>query len=63
VAARKPRSEWTAEEWREVTEGARRRARFTFAEKRIRKIVDAMPPLTDEELARLAVLLHPEAGQ
>jgi len=59
----KPREEWTPEEWRATTEGARRRARFKYAEARIRKIVDAMPAFTDEELSKLAVLLHPEAGQ
>jgi hypothetical protein len=59
----KPRDQWTAEEWREVTEGARRRARFKYAEARIKRIVDQMPAFTPEELAKLAVLLHPEAGQ
>ena len=41
------------------TENARRAARYTFAAKRIKKIVDGMPPLTDEQLSKLAVLLHP----
>jgi hypothetical protein len=59
----KPRDEWTAEQWRKTTEGARRRARFKYAQDRIRKIAQARPPFTDEELSQLAVLLHPEAGQ
>jgi hypothetical protein len=59
----KPRDQWTPAEWRDVTEGARRRARFKFAEARIRKIVDAMPAFTDEELAKLAVLLRPEGSR
>ena len=56
----KPREEWTAEEWRDSTEDARRLARYKFAEDRIRRIVDGMPPLTDEQLTKLAVLLQPE---
>jgi hypothetical protein len=39
------------------TESARRAARFKFAQDRIRKIVDGMPPLTDEQLAKLVALL------
>jgi hypothetical protein len=45
------------------TENARRAARFKFAQDRIRKIVDGMPPLTDEQLAKLAVLLHGAGGE
>jgi hypothetical protein len=41
-------------------EDARRNARYTYAQRRIQKIVDGMPPLTDEQLTSLAVLLHPE---
>jgi hypothetical protein len=59
----KRRDEWTADEWRDTTTEARRKARFKFAEDRIRKIVDGMPPLSDEQLSRLAALLRPEAGQ
>jgi hypothetical protein len=59
----KPRDEWTAEEWRDATTEARRNARFKYAEDRIRKIVDGMPPLTDDQLAKLAVLLHPDDAQ
>ena len=50
--------ERTAEEWREKTEGARREARYKFAEDRIKRIVDGMPPLSDEQLAKLAILLR-----
>ena len=55
-----PRDEWTAEQWRDHTEDARRNARYRFAEDRIRKIVDGLPALTDDQLAKLAVLLSPE---
>ena len=54
----KPRDERTAEDWREATEDARRSARYKFAEDRIKRIVDGMPPLTDEQLSKLAVLLR-----
>ena len=37
---------------------ARRNARFHFARERIRRIVDGMPPLSDEQLAALARLLR-----
>lgn len=43
---------------RDRTEVARRAARFKFAQARVKKIVDGMPPLTDEQLAKLAVLLR-----
>jgi hypothetical protein len=55
----KPRDQWTTEEWRDTTEDARRSARFKFAADRIRRIVDGAPPLTDEQRAKLALLLHP----
>ena len=58
----KPRDQWTADEWRDNTEEARRSARYKFAEDRIKRIVAGMPPLTEEQLTRLAVLLHPEAA-
>jgi len=54
----KPRSEWTAADYREHTEAARRSSRFKFAEERIRKIVAGWPPLTGEQLEGLAVLLR-----
>lgn len=54
----KPRDERTPEDWRETTEPGRRAARFKAAEDRIRRIVDGAPPLTDEQLSRLAVLLQ-----
>ena len=50
----------TTEQITAATEDARRAARFKFAEDRIKRIVDGMPPLTDEQLSRLAVLLQPE---
>ena len=60
ILVAKSRDELTTEDWRDATEGARRAARFKFAEDRIKRIVDGMPPLTDEQLAKLAVLLQPE---
>jgi hypothetical protein len=45
------------------TENARRAARFKFAQDRIKRIVDGAPPLTDEQLSKLAVLLHGGAGE
>jgi hypothetical protein len=45
------------------TENARRAARFKFAQDRIKRIVDGMPPLTDEQLSKLAVLLHGGADE
>jgi hypothetical protein len=58
----KSRDEWTPDQWRDATEEARRSARYKFAEDRIRRIVAGMPPLSEEQLSRLAVLLHPEAA-
>ncbi|MCP2327594.1 hypothetical protein HDA40_006101 [Hamadaea flava] len=52
----------TVEERRSATEDARRKARFKFAEQRIRKIVDAAPPLTEEQRRQLAALLALPAG-
>jgi hypothetical protein len=49
----------TSEERREATEPARLAARFKYAEDRIRKIVDAAPPLTAAQRERLALLLRP----
>lgn len=53
----------TAAERRAATENARRESRFRFAEARIRKIVDAAPPLTSEQRAKLAALLLPADEQ
>ncbi len=36
--------------------------RVAAIEKRIRELVDAVPPLTDEQRDRLAVLLRPSAA-
>jgi hypothetical protein len=58
----KPRDQWTPEDYRAVTEDARRISRFKAAEERIRKIVDAAPPLTPEQRERLSLLLHPGGG-
>jgi hypothetical protein len=38
---------------------ARRASRFTYASRRIQKIVTGWPPLTAEQLAALAALLQP----
>lgn len=43
----------------EIALEARRAWRFKAAEERIRRIVDGMPPLTDEQREKLALLLHP----
>jgi hypothetical protein len=40
-------------------EDARRQSRFKAGQERIRKIVDAAPPLTPAQRERLALLLHP----
>lgn len=50
--------ERTAEDYRQQTLEARRAARYKFAEDRINQIVDGSPPLTDEQLGKLAVLLY-----
>jgi len=52
----------TYEERLAATENMRRESRFRFAEKRIRAIVDAAPPLTPEQRDRLAAILRPVAG-
>jgi hypothetical protein len=36
-----------------------RNARFTYAQRRIQKIVDGAPPLSSEQRARLAAILAP----
>lgn len=46
------------EEMSVALEDARRQSRFKAAEQRIRKIVDAAPPLTPEQRAKLAALLN-----
>lgn len=48
----------TPEQIAEATTEGRRASRFKAAEDRIKRIVDGMPPLTDEQLAKLAVLLQ-----
>ena len=51
-----------AEEMSAALEDARRRSRFKAAEERIKRIVDAAPPLTAEQREHLALLLHPGSG-
>ena len=46
------------EEMSAALEDARRLSRFKAAEQRIKRIVDGMPALTDEQLSKLAVLLR-----
>lgn len=58
-----PASDPSPAETADPTEPARRAARFKFAQDRIRKIVDGMPALSDEQLSKLAVLLRPGAGE
>jgi hypothetical protein len=53
----------TDEERRQQTEEARRAARYQFARERIKRIVDGSPPLTEEQLSDLAVLLHGGPGR
>jgi hypothetical protein len=58
VAASDP--EHTTPDRAAATENARRAARYKFAQARIKKIVSGLPPLSDEQLAKLAILLQPE---
>ena len=53
----KPRDQWTPEDYRVVTEDARRVSRFKAAEERIKRIVDGWPPLAPAQRERLALLL------
>jgi hypothetical protein len=48
----------TDEQRRQQTLEARRQSRYKYATDRIKRIVDGMPPLTDEQLSKLAVLLR-----
>lgn len=57
--AGKRHPERTPEEWVNYTEIARRKARFKAAQERIQKIVDAAPPLTDEQRRELAAIIAP----
>jgi hypothetical protein len=54
-----PRRDLTQEQWLQVTENARREARYRHAEQRVRKIVAGAPALTIEQRAELARLLLP----
>lgn len=53
----------TPEERREATEPAPLAARYKYAEDRIQRIVDGMPPLTDEQLSRLAAIINGGVGR
>jgi hypothetical protein len=53
-----PSKRATVAELRASTENARRQARFVAAQERIRKIVEGAPPLSSEQLDRLATLLR-----
>ena len=44
------------------TEGARRSARYTYAKRRIEKIADGLPSLTEAQRAELALILYPGGG-
>jgi hypothetical protein len=58
---RQPRAE-TREEWLQLTEAARREARYRFAEQRVRKISTGDPALSAEQRANLArIILSPAA--
>ena len=48
----------SAEEMSAALEDARRQSRFKAAEERIKRIVDGAPPLTEDQLSKLAVLLY-----
>ncbi|TGA89424.1 hypothetical protein [Streptomyces sp. MZ04] len=45
----------------DVTE-ERRELKAALLEAHIKKVVDSLPPLSDEQRAKLALLLRPEAG-
>lgn len=61
---RSPRTAWPEDQRKAITVEARRASRYAAAEARIKKIVDAQPPLTDEQRTKLALILRPEgAGQ
>jgi hypothetical protein len=57
-----PRTQETLEQRQQRTENARRSARFKYAQDRIRRITGAAPPFTDEQLAKLVVLLQGGSG-
>lgn len=53
----------SVEDRRAATENARRASRYRFAEERIRRLVEARPPFTEEQRAQLAAILAPAAGR
>jgi hypothetical protein len=44
-------------------EDARRESRFKAAQERIKRIVDAAPPLSDEQVSKLVTLLQGGPGE
>lgn len=46
----------------QAIEAARLALRLATAEEYVRRLVDALPPLSAEQLGRLAVLLRPDAA-
>ena len=58
---RHPRPQ-TREQWQQLTENARREARFRHAEDRVRKIAAGTPALTDQQRAKLAAILVSAGG-
>jgi hypothetical protein len=54
--------DWTPEQWLQVTENARRAARYRHAEQRVRKISAGDPPLTAEQRAALARIILAPGG-
>jgi hypothetical protein len=49
----------TAEQRQEIAERITRASRFTYAKRRIQKILDAWPVLTEEQRQELALILWP----
>ena len=49
----------THQERVDATVDTRRAARYKYAEQRIRRIVEAAPPFSDEQRAALAAILRP----
>lgn len=56
-----PTTPLTPERARELAPLAHQSRRVNALERRIRELVDSAPPLTDDQRARLAVLLRPIA--
>jgi hypothetical protein len=41
------------------TEESRRNARFTYASRRVQRIIDGLPALTEDQRRELATMLYP----